>query len=142
MWHRVRIAIQAEQVAERLVAASSVWLALLDRPEASTSRHAQETPRRNAGKAFGVDPEANPATQENQRELLRRSSNRPRLKRKRRLTGQGRSGWATYLPGNPMRLISLLICLAYWVLLSLLLLHRALINNLNNWYCVVKRIVR
>ena len=122
--HGSAAADTAEQVAERLVADSSVWLALLDGPEASTG-----TSRLN------TSPECweslSGSTQKPIRRRKRisvsycgRSSNRPRLKRKRRLRAGPRAVGPHY-PGDPMRLISLLICLAYWVLLSLLLLVSA-----------------
>ena len=80
--HGSAAADTAEQVAERLVADSSVWLALLDRPEASTRRIAAKHLAGMLGEPIGVDPEANPATQENQRELLRAKLEPPKTETK------------------------------------------------------------
>jgi hypothetical protein len=69
--HGPATADSPEHVADRLVADSSVWLALLGRPEASTRRTAAKHLAGLLGEPIGVDPEADPATQEKQREQLR-----------------------------------------------------------------------
>jgi hypothetical protein len=59
------------QAAARLAGDSSIWLALLGRPEAATRRTAAKQLAKLLGRPIGVDPEADPATQAGQREQLR-----------------------------------------------------------------------
>lgn len=60
-----------EQVAAMLTGDASVWLALLSRPDASTRQAAAQQLSALLGSPIPVDPAADPATQERQREQLR-----------------------------------------------------------------------
>jgi hypothetical protein len=70
-FHATASADTASQIASRLVADPSVWISLLNRPEESTRRAAAKQLASLLGEPIGVDPAADPATQQGQREQLR-----------------------------------------------------------------------
>lgn len=61
-----------EQVAASLAGDPAVWLALLERPEAETRRIAVRQLATLLGEAVAIDPEADPASQQTQREQLKK----------------------------------------------------------------------
>jgi phage gp37-like protein len=59
-----------EQVAATLSGDPTVWMALLGRPEPSTRQTAARQLTAMLGEPIGVDPSADPATQQTQRDQL------------------------------------------------------------------------
>jgi hypothetical protein len=62
----------ADEARASLVRSPAVWLALLDRPEVATRQLAARQLAALLGGPIGVDPAAEPKTQESKRELLRK----------------------------------------------------------------------